>query len=68
MDSDRVSALELQGWLPTGREALRPSEPRHSPDKVTPSYYIKNERFTSGIYKMWCVSSHFHRRGVFIAQ
>jgi hypothetical protein len=50
----------------TGREALRPLEPRHSPNKATPIYYTKNESFASGIFKMWCVSSHFHHRGVFI--
>jgi hypothetical protein len=50
----------------TGREALRPSEPCHSPNKATPSYYTKNGSFASGISKMWWVSSHFHRRGVFI--
>jgi hypothetical protein len=54
-DSDRASALELRGGLPTGQEALRPSEPRHSPDKTTPSYYTKNGSFASGISKMWCV-------------
>jgi hypothetical protein len=47
-DSDRASALELRGGLP-GREALRPSESHHSPDKVMPSYYTKNESFASGI-------------------
>jgi hypothetical protein len=31
-----------------------------------PSYYTKNGIFASGISKIWCVSSHFHRRGVFI--
>jgi hypothetical protein len=55
--------LELQGGLPTGLEALRPSEPRYSPDKATPIYYTKNGSFASGSSKMWCVSSHFHRRG-----
>jgi hypothetical protein len=55
--------LELQGGLPTGREALRPSEPHHSPDKATPSYYTKNENFASGISKMW---SSFTGRGAFI--
>jgi hypothetical protein len=34
-----------------GLEALRPTEPRHSPDKAMPSYYTKNESFTSGISK-----------------
>jgi hypothetical protein len=66
MDSDRASALELQGGLPIVQEALRPSEPRHSPDKATPSYYTKNESFASEISKIWCVCSHFHHRGVFI--
>jgi hypothetical protein len=65
-DSDRASALELRGGLLTGREALQPSEPHHSANKATPSYYTKNGSFASGISKMWCVSSHFHRRGVFI--
>jgi hypothetical protein len=55
--------LELGGGLPTGREALQPSEPHHSPDKATPSYYTKNENVASGISKLWCVSSHFHHRG-----
>jgi hypothetical protein len=63
MDSGRASALELRGGLPTGQEALWPSEPRHSPDEATPSYYTKNDSFASGISKMWRVSSHFHRRG-----
>jgi hypothetical protein len=44
-DSDRASALELGGGLPIGRESLRPSEPHHSPNKATPSYYTKNESF-----------------------
>jgi hypothetical protein len=66
MDSSIASVLELRGGLPTGREALRPSEPRHCPDKATPSYYTKNESFASGISKMWYVSSHFHYRGIFI--
>jgi hypothetical protein len=35
----------------TSWEALRPSEPRHSPDMATPSYYTKNESFASGISK-----------------
>jgi hypothetical protein len=43
-----------------GREALRPSEPCHSPDKATPSYYTKNESFAGGISKMWCVCVDFH--------
>jgi hypothetical protein len=54
-DSDRASTLELQGGLSTGQEALWPTEPRHSPDKATPSYYTKNGSFKSGISKMWCV-------------
>jgi hypothetical protein len=37
----------LIGW-----EALRPLEPRHSPDKTTPSYYTENGSFASGISKM----------------
>jgi hypothetical protein len=49
-----------------GREALQPLEPHHSPDKATPIYYTKNESFVSGISKMWCVSSHFYHRGVFM--
>jgi hypothetical protein len=48
-DSDRAYALELRGGLPTGWEALRPSEPHHSPGKAMPSYYTKNESFASGI-------------------
>jgi hypothetical protein len=47
--------LELRGGLPIGREALRHSEPHHSLNKATPSYYTKNESFASGISKMWCV-------------
>jgi hypothetical protein len=43
--TDRASVLELWGWLPTGWEALQPSEPHHSPDKATLSYYTKNESF-----------------------
>jgi hypothetical protein len=66
MDFGRAYALELRGGLLIGREALRPSEPHHSPDKATPSYYTKNESFASGISKMWCVYSDFHQRGVFI--
>jgi hypothetical protein len=48
--------LELRGGLPIGWEALRTSEPHHSSDKATPSYYIKNESFASEISKIWCVS------------
>jgi hypothetical protein len=51
-DSGISSVLELQGGLPTGQEALRPSEPQHSPDKATPSYYTKNGSFSSGISKI----------------
>jgi hypothetical protein len=51
--------LELRGGPPTGREALWPSEPRHSPDKATPSYYTKNGSFASGISKCG-VCSDFH--------
>jgi hypothetical protein len=54
-DSDRAFALELRGGLPIGWEALQPSEPHHSPDKATPSYYTKNESFASGISKIWCL-------------
>jgi hypothetical protein len=66
MDYSKASTLEQQGGLLTGHEALWPSEPRHSPNNATPSYYTENESFASGISKMWCVSSHFHRGGVFI--
>jgi hypothetical protein len=59
-DSDRASTPELRGGLLTGQEALRPSGPRHSPDKAMPSYYTKNESFASGISKVWCVCSNFH--------
>jgi hypothetical protein len=52
MDSGIASTLELQGGLLIGREALRPSEPHHSPDKAMPSYYTKNESFASGISKI----------------
>jgi hypothetical protein len=48
-----------------GWEALGPSEPRHSPDKATLSYYTKNESFASGISKIWCMF-RFPREGVFI--
>jgi hypothetical protein len=47
--------LELRGEFLIGQEALRPSEPRHSPDKATPSYYTKKESFASEISKMLCV-------------
>jgi hypothetical protein len=60
MDSGIASTLELQGGLLIGREALRPSEPHHSPDKAMPSYYTKKQSFTSGISKMWCVCVDFH--------
>jgi hypothetical protein len=63
MDSGIASTLELQGGLLIGREALRPSEPHHSPDKAMPSYYTKNESFASGISKIWCVSSHLQHGG-----
>jgi hypothetical protein len=56
-DSNRASMLVLRGGLLIGREALRPSEPHHSPDKATPSYYTMNESIASGISKMWCVYS-----------
>jgi hypothetical protein len=36
----------------TGQEALRPSEPCHSLDNATPSYYTKNGSFACGISKM----------------
>jgi hypothetical protein len=66
-DSGRDSVLKLRGVLPTGREALRSSEPRHSHDKAMPSYYTKNESFVSGIFKMWCVCVlTFTMRWVFI--
>jgi hypothetical protein len=48
------------------RQVRRPSEPLHSLDKATPSYYTKNESFVSGISKIWCVCPHFHHMGVFI--
>jgi hypothetical protein len=48
-----------------GWEALGPSEPRHSPNKATLSYYTKNESVASGISKMWCML-RFPREGVFI--
>jgi hypothetical protein len=51
-DSDRASTPELRGELLIGWEALRPSEPRHSPDKAMPSYYTKNESFAIGISKV----------------
>jgi hypothetical protein len=54
-DFGRASMLKLRGGLLTGREALQPSEPCHSLDKATPSYYTKNGSFPSGISKMWCV-------------
>jgi hypothetical protein len=59
-DSGSASALEVRGGLPTGQEALHPSEPHHSPNKAMPSYYTKNGTFASGISKMWCVCSDFH--------
>jgi hypothetical protein len=58
--------LELRGGLLTGREVLWPSDPRHSPDKATPSYYTKKESLTRGISKMWCVCVDFNGRGEFI--
>jgi hypothetical protein len=51
-DFGRASVFELRGGLPTGWEALQQSEPRHSLEKATPSYYTKNESFASGIMKM----------------
>jgi hypothetical protein len=66
-DFSKASTLDLQGGLLTGQEALWPSEPHHSPDKATPSYYTNKESFASGISKMWCVCvSTFTSRGVFI--
>jgi hypothetical protein len=58
--------LELRGRLLTSREALRPSEPHHSPNKVTPSYYTKNVSFASEISIMWCVCVDLHHEGPFI--
>jgi hypothetical protein len=49
-DSDRAFTLKLRGGLPTGREALQPSEPRHSPDKATSSYYTKNASFATSFF------------------
>jgi hypothetical protein len=46
-----VLDMASERGLSTGREALWPSEPRHFPDKATPSYYTKNEIFASGISK-----------------
>jgi hypothetical protein len=40
-----------------------PSELCHSPDKAMHNYYTKNESFASGIFKVWCVCTDFHRRG-----
>jgi hypothetical protein len=57
---------ELRGGLLTGRGVLQPSEPHHSPDMATPSYYTKNESFASGISKVWCVCFDFYQRGVFL--
>jgi hypothetical protein len=54
-DSSTASALKLRGGLPTGWVALRPLEPRHSPDKATPSHYTNNGSLASGISDMWCV-------------
>jgi hypothetical protein len=54
-DSSIAFELKLRGGLPTGREALQPSEPHQSLDKAMLSYYTKNETFASGISKMWCV-------------
>jgi hypothetical protein len=45
------------------RRVAWPSEPRHSPDKATPSYYTKNESFASGISKVWCVCVDFRHEG-----
>jgi hypothetical protein len=53
MDFGTAFALELQGGLLIGREALWPSEPHHSPDKARPCYYTKNDSFATGISKMW---------------
>jgi hypothetical protein len=67
--SSRASAPELRGGLPTSQEALRLSEPRHSPDKDTPSYYTKNESFASGISKVWCVCVDFHcEEGIYMCE
>jgi hypothetical protein len=56
---------ELRGRLLTGREAFRPSEPRHSPDKAMPSYYIKNEICKWNFQCVVCVF-RFPMEGVFI--
>jgi hypothetical protein len=66
-DYNRASMPELRGGLPRGQEALRPSEPHHSPDKATPSYYTMNESFASGISKVWCVFSFPPEGGVYRA-
>jgi hypothetical protein len=34
---------------PDRQETLQPTEPHHSPDKATPSYYTKNESYASAI-------------------
>jgi hypothetical protein len=64
-DSGRAFALELRRGLLIGREALRPSESRHSHDKAMPSYYTKNGCFASRISKCG-VCVEFRRQGVFI--
>jgi hypothetical protein len=59
--------LKLQRGLSIGWEALQPSEPCHSPNKATPSYYTKNGSFASGISKMLCVCVLISNgRGAFI--
>jgi hypothetical protein len=39
---------------------IKPGYDSHSIDKVVPSYYTKNGRFTGAISKMWCVCVDFH--------
>jgi hypothetical protein len=60
--------LELLVGLVTGREALWPSEPHHSPDKAIPSYYSMKESFCKWNLQKCDVCVDFHRwgGGVFI--
>jgi hypothetical protein len=49
LDFDRAFVPELQGGLPAYQMPSGLSEPCHSPDRATPSYYITELELCTGI-------------------